>query len=56
MSSFFRALIGGITTVLMAVVYAVVFIPAGVLLRIAGKDPMARKWDSNAQTYWRSRK
>lgn len=39
---------------LMAVYYGVVT-PIGYLLRLAGYDPMQRKWDRDAKTYWVSR-
>ena len=38
--------------VILAVVYYLVFTPVGLLLRLLGKDPMQRKLDPEARTYW----
>lgn len=38
--------------VILGAVYYGVFTPIGVLLRLAGKDPMNRRFDPSAQTYW----
>ncbi|NLU67794.1 hypothetical protein [Streptomyces sp. HNM0574] len=38
-------------TALLAVVYAVVVTPVGLVSRLV-RDPLARKWDRNAGTYW----
>ena len=56
----FGPLAGGIlqfiVTLLLSIVYIVVFIPIGLALRIAGKDPLSRKWDASASSYWLVRK
>ena len=53
-------LIGGIlqfiVTLLLSIVYILVFIPIGLVFRITGKDPLSRKWDSSASSYWLLRK
>lgn len=38
--------------VILGVVYYGVFTPIGLLLRLFGRDPMSRKFDRNASTYW----
>jgi hypothetical protein len=38
-------------TVPLAVLYVVVVIPAGVLLRLTGR-PLRTRWDPAATTYW----
>lgn len=40
------------TRVLLTTVFALVVIPTGLLLRLAGRDPLQRKRDPNARTYW----
>ena len=43
-----------IVTLLLAVVYVVVFVPAGLLLRLVGVDPLRRKWAPKGSSYWES--
>jgi len=38
--------------VLLAVVYYLIFTPVGLLLRLLGRDPLNRKFDPDASTYW----
>ena len=38
--------------VLMVCVYYLCIVPIGVLLRVFGKDPLAKRWDSEASSYW----
>ena len=51
-------LIGGmfrvVGTILLVAIYVAVFVPGGLLLRIVRIDPLTRKWDPNASSYWRS--
>lgn len=48
----FGILIGSITTPLvLALVFYLLFMPVGFLMRVAGKDPMSRKLDANAESY-----
>ncbi|MBF0570139.1 MAG: hypothetical protein HQL18_05145 [Candidatus Omnitrophica bacterium] len=52
-------LIGGvISTLILGVVFFLVFTPVGLLFRIIGKDHLERKIDKAASSYWhrRSRK
>jgi hypothetical protein len=41
--------------VLMALVYYLLVTPIGLVFRLLGKDPMHRKFDPKATTYWISR-
>ena len=36
----------------LAVVYYLVVTPIGLLMRLFGRDPMRRKFDPSATTYW----
>jgi hypothetical protein len=40
---------------ILGAVYFLVFTPIGWLLRGAGYDPMERRWDRTATTYWKRR-
>lgn len=40
---------------ILAAVYFLVFTPIGWLLRATGYDPMERRWDRTATTYWKPR-
>jgi hypothetical protein len=40
---------------LMAVVYYLLMTPVGLVMRLLGRDPMERKLDRNASTYWKRR-
>ena len=52
----FGLLLGHIMSpVVMAVAYAVLVVPAGSIMRAAGKDPLRLKWDAETQTYWIAR-
>lgn len=42
--------------VLLVLVFYLVFAPVGIALRILGKDPMQRKIDPAAESYWSERK
>jgi hypothetical protein len=45
-----------INPIVLGLVYAVVFIPFGVLMRLFRRDPMARRFDPAAASYWIERK
>jgi len=45
-----------ITLVLMAIVYYLVITPTGLLMRLFGRDPMSRKFQPDAASYWIARK
>ncbi len=44
------------TRVILTVIFVFLFVPIGLLMRIFGKDPLRRKLDPNAKTYWISKK
>jgi len=37
---------------ILALVFYLVFTPAGVLMRIFKKDPLAKRWNKNLDSYW----
>ena len=43
------------TRVILSAAWALIFVPTGLILRALGKDPLARRLDPTAQTYWISR-
>lgn len=44
-----------LSSVVLAVLYYLVLTPIGVLLRLTGYDPMKRRFDRTAKTYWLAR-
>jgi Saxitoxin biosynthesis operon protein SxtJ len=44
-----------INAVVLGVVYSAVFIPISGLMRLLGRDAMARRWNPAAKSYWISR-
>ena len=42
-----------VSNALLIAAYYLVFTPAGVLMRLLGRDPMKRRPDPHAKTYWR---
>lgn len=41
-----------INPILMGLVFFLTVLPTGIILKLLGKDPMNRKFDTNAKTYW----
>ena len=39
------------TRIILGIMFYVIFFPAGLLMRLLAKDPMARKLDNSAQSY-----
>ncbi len=39
------------TRILLSLVFFLIFLPAGLILRLLGKDPMRRKFDRTEQSY-----
>ncbi len=39
------------TRILLSIVFFVIFLPVGIILRLLGKDPMARKLDQDLNSY-----
>jgi len=44
-----------VSHVLMAAVFYLVVTPIGLMMRVMGRDPMHRKFDRDAKTYWQTR-
>ena len=42
----------GVSHFILAVVYYLVLTPIGLLLRFSSYDPMGRRFDRSAKTYW----
>ncbi len=40
------------TRVLLTLIFVLLFIPTGLLMRLFGRDPLRRKLDHDAKTYW----
>lgn len=52
----FGLLLGHIVSpIVLFIVYCVAIVPTGLLMRFMGKDPMRRKFDPAAGSYWVSR-
>jgi len=45
-----------VSQLLLAVVYYLVVTPMGVVMQLAGRDPLQRTFDRSAKTYWIQRK
>lgn len=43
------------TKLLLSLTFYLVVTPIGFLMRLCGKDPMERKIDKNAESYWKKR-
>jgi hypothetical protein len=52
---FARALGWVMTRVILGLVFVVMFTPAGLILRLLGKDPMELRFDRSASSYWHAR-
>jgi hypothetical protein len=39
------------TRIILAVLFYLLFLPAGIIMKLIGRDPMARKFDSSLKTY-----
>jgi hypothetical protein len=42
--------------IMLAVFYYLIVTPIGLVFRLTGRDPLNRKFDSNAKSYWKKRK
>jgi hypothetical protein len=47
-----KAVARALTWLLLTLVYYLVFTPYGMLMRILGKDPLQRRLDRSASSYW----
>jgi hypothetical protein len=50
-----RAIARVLTWILLTLAYYLVFTPFGVVMRILGKDPLHRRFEPEAATYWEPR-
>ena len=41
-----------ISRALLTIIFFLVLTPTGLIMRLVGKDPMERKWDPEAKSYW----
>jgi hypothetical protein len=41
-----------VTHVILTLAFFVIMVPTACVLRLRGKDPLLRRWDSKATTYW----
>jgi hypothetical protein len=41
-----------VSRILLTIIFFIIITPMGLIMRIVGKDPMERKLDPNAATYW----
>ncbi|MFC1836935.1 SxtJ family membrane protein [Thermodesulfobacteriota bacterium] len=41
-----------ISRVIMTLVFVLALLPTSLIMRLLGKDPMDRKWDPDAESYW----
>lgn len=44
-----------INPILMGLIFFLTVLPTGLMLKIFGKDPMRRKFDTEAESYWQER-
>ena len=44
-----------VNPILMGLIFFLTVLPTGLMLKLFGKDPMRRKLDVNATTYWQQR-
>jgi hypothetical protein len=44
------------TRLILGIVFYLIFTPAGLVMRLLGKDPLVLRFDSEATTYWVKRK
>lgn len=40
------------TQILLFIVYFIMFVPVGTLMRLMGKDPLKKKWTKDLSSYW----
>ena len=44
-----------VSRILLSIIFFLVVTPVGLIMRLTGKDPMERKWDPAAPTYWQAK-
>ena len=52
---FTRRIAKVVNWVLLAIIFFLVVTPVGLFFRVIGRDPLNRKLDPNAKTYWKER-
>jgi len=45
-----------VSFILLAAFYFLLLVPVGLIFRLAGRDPLCRKFDSAAKSYWAARR
>lgn len=55
-SYFTRAVAMAVTSLVLALVFYIGFAGVGLIMRLCGKDPMRRRFDPSADSYWIVRK
>ena len=50
-----HALAKALTWLILSMAFYLVFTPFGVIMKLIGRDPLERKLDRNASTYWHAR-
>ncbi|MGQ0384067.1 MAG: SxtJ family membrane protein [Gammaproteobacteria bacterium] len=45
-----------VSPIVLGIVYCLAVVPTGLWMRLAGKDPLRRRFDEGARTYWIERK
>ena len=41
-----------VSHVMMGTIFYLILTPIGLAMRLAGHDPLQRRWDANARSYW----
>jgi hypothetical protein len=41
-----------VSHLMLATIYYLVITPIGLVMRLLGRDPLQRRWDRQASTYW----
>ena len=44
-----------VSRILLTIIFCVVVVPTGLIMRLVGKDPMDRKLDPAAESYWKKK-
>ncbi|MBI5569497.1 MAG: hypothetical protein HY914_06080 [Desulfomonile tiedjei] len=44
-----------VSRILLTLIFFLVVTPVGLVMRLTGRDPMDRKWDPAAPTYWKAK-
>ncbi|HTY22506.1 MAG TPA: SxtJ family membrane protein [Desulfomonilaceae bacterium] len=44
-----------VSRVLLTIIFFIVITPTGLIMKLVGKDPMDRKWEPDASSYWTPR-